>query len=321
MSESAVPSAHASSAASAHTVDRARRTASLALALGVFAIGWSAILVRWSGVSGMVSAFYRLAFASLVLIPYRAYAHRGERSHRTRTSSKAQRAAIIAGVVFAADLAFFNSAIMMTNAANATLLGVNAPIFVGLGTWLLTGKRPSHRFWIGFAVAFVGMIAIVGADVVIHPSFGFGDVLAVLGALSYGGYLLYVQRARSEMDTLTFSAWCVTSGAITLLIVCLIARQPLWGFSAQTWASLIGLALVAQLIGHLFIAYALGHVPVTLSSIVLLAQAPITALLAWPLLGEHIRAGQILGGALVLAGIAIVNVNRTTARSESVAAD
>ncbi len=290
----------------------------MALAAGVFAIGWSAILVRWSGVSGMVSAFYRLAIASLVLIPYRAVTHRAD---RVRTSRFARRAAIIAGIVFAADLAFFNSAIMMTNAANATLLGVNAPIFVGLGAWLFTGKRPSNRFWIGFAVAFLGMIAIVGADVVLHPSFGFGDLLAVLGALSYGLYLLYVQRARTEMDTLTFSAWCVGSGALTLLIVCLVARQPLWGFSAKSWASLIGLSLITQVFGHLLVAYALGHLPVTLSSIVLLAQAPITAILAWPLLGERIRAGQLVGGALVLAGIGVVNVNRAVRKVDADAAD
>lgn len=290
----------------------------MALAAGVFAIGWSAILVRWSGVSGMVSAFYRLAIASLVLIPYRAVTHRAD---RVRTSRFARRAAIIAGIVFAADLAFFNSAIMMTNAANATLLGVNAPIFVGLGAWLFTGERPSNRFWIGFAVAFLGMIAIVGADVVLHPSFGFGDLLAVLGALSYGLYLLYVQRARTEMDTLTFSAWCVGSGALTLLIVCLVARQPLWGFSAKSWASLIGLSLITQVFGHLLVAYALGHLPVTLSSIVLLAQAPITAILAWPLLGERIRAGQLVGGALVLAGIGVVNVNRAVRKVDADAAD
>jgi drug/metabolite transporter (DMT)-like permease len=78
--------------------------------------------------------------------------------------------------------------------------------------------------------------------------------------------------------------------------------------------ALIALALTAQVIGHLFVAHAMGRLPATLSSIVLLGQAPITALLAWPLLGERIRAGQIVGGALVLAGIVVVNATRQRLR-------
>jgi drug/metabolite transporter (DMT)-like permease len=76
------------------------------------------------------------------------------------------------------------------------------------------------------------------------------------------------------------------------------------------WAALFGLALATQLVGHLLVAYALGHMPVTVSSIVLLLQAPLTALFAWPALGERIRLGQAMGGLLVLAGIGVVNLNR-----------
>ena len=283
-----------------------QRRAALSLAIGVFGIGWSAILVRWSGVSGLVSAFYRLAFAAMVFVPWRLLAPR----RTTPASPAAVRAAIIAGVLFAADLAFFNSAVMATSAANAALLGVNAPIFVALGAWWLHGERPTVRFWAGFLVSLAGMIAIVGADVLVHPSLGFGDLLAVAGALCYGIYLVYVQRGRAGMDTLTFSAWSTGIGAACLLPVCLLARQPLVGFSGRSWGALIALALASQVIGQLFVAHALGMLPATLSSIVLLAQAPITAILAWPLLGERIRPGQILGGALVLAGIAVVSVER-----------
>ncbi|HEX4684081.1 MAG TPA: DMT family transporter [Gemmatimonadaceae bacterium] len=287
------------------------RAASFALALGVFGIGWSAILVRWSGVSGMVSAFYRLLFAAFVLLPWFAL----RRSRRAPPTAAAKRAAVFAGIVFAADLAFFNSSIMITSAANATLLGVNSPVFVAIGAWLLYGERPGIRFWIGFALSLIGVASIVGTDVVLHPKLGFGDALAVTGAMCYGVYLLYVQRARGSMDTLTFSTWCVCAGAVTLLPICLVAHEPLWGFGARTWASLIGLALATQLMGHFFVAYALGHLPVTLSSVVLLAQAPLTALLAWPLLGEPLRLAQIIGGLLVLSGIFVVNSARRAGSS------
>ena len=287
-----------------------RRRAYVSLALGVFAIGWSAILVRWAGTSGMVSAFYRLTFATLVFIPWRLTAER-KASPVTR---EARRAAIFAGVFFAADLAFFNSAVMETSATNATLLGVNAPIFVAFGAWLMYGEKPTSRFWFGFLLAFVGMVAIVGADVLIHPSLGYGDLLAVAGALCYGGYLLYVQRARESMDSLTFITWSASVGALCLLPVCLLSRQQMSGFSIAAWSSLIVLALSAQVIGHLLVAHSMGRLPATQSSIVLLAQAPLTAILAWPLLGERIRLGQIVGGALVLAGIMVVNLTRFSRR-------
>jgi drug/metabolite transporter (DMT)-like permease len=294
------------------------RSAAIGLAIGVFAIGWSAIFVRWSGTSGMVSAFYRLAFAAIVLVPWHLATSRG----KPAPSLAARRAAVIAGIVFAADLAFFNTAIMMTNAANATLLGVNAPIFVAIGGWMLYGEKPTARFWVGFALALAGMVYIVGKDVVLHPTFGLGDVFALAGAAFYGAYILYVQRARTGMDTLTFSTWCVCAGAVSLLIVCVIARQPMLDIDARGWAALVGLAVATQLVGHLLVAYALGHLPATVSSIALLAQAPLTALFAWPTLGERITLSQTVGGVLVLAGIGVVNVNRVrTTRVAAVVAE
>lgn len=304
MSAPAQADSDASLASAPHGPSRGR--AGVSLAIGAFGIAWSAILVRWSGVPGLVSAFYRLAFAAAVFVPWRLAAPR----RSTRSTPAAIRNAIIAGILFGADLAFFNSAVMQTSAANATLIGVNAPIFVALGVWVLRGERPTTRFWLGFALALAGMVSIVGTDVVLHPRLGLGDALALAGAACYGFYLLYVQEARMGMDTLTLTAWSTGVGAAGLWIVCLIARQPLLGLGVRAWASLIGLALASQIVGQLLVAHALGRLPATVTSIVLLSQAPATALLAWPLLGEPIRGGQALGGALVLAGIVVVTFAR-----------
>jgi drug/metabolite transporter (DMT)-like permease len=286
----------------------------VSLAIGAFGIAWSAILVRWSGVPGLVSAFYRLAFAAAVFVPWRLAFPR----QSTRSTPAAWRAAVIAGVLFGADLALFNSAIMMTSAANATLIGVNAPIFVALGAWVIRGERPTARFWLGFAFALAGMVSIVGADVLLHPRLGLGDALALAGAAAYGWYLLYVQEARAGMDTLSLTAWSTGIGAAGLWIACLIARQPLVGFGPRAWTALVALALVSQVVGQLLIAHALGRLPATVTSIVLLSQAPATALLAWPLLGEPIRLGQLVGGALVLGGIVVVTRARIPGASASV---
>jgi len=283
-----------------------QRRAYLSLGLGVFAIGWSALLVRWAGTAGMVSAFYRLAIAAILLSAWRAIS---SPTHAPPTP-EARRAAIIAGIFFGVDLALFNTAVMTTTAMDATLLGSNSPIFVALGGWLMYRERPTARFWMGFLIAIVGVTSIVGADILVHPSFGLGDVFAVAGAACYGVYLLFIQRSRVGMDSLTFSIYATSIGALCVLPICLITGQKMIGFSATSWAALVGLALVAQVGGHWLVAHSMGRLPATSSSIVLLGQAPMTALLAWPLLDERPRPGQILGGVLVLAGIMVVNLTR-----------
>jgi drug/metabolite transporter (DMT)-like permease len=283
-------------------ISRARAYA--ALALGVFAIGWSALFVRWSAVPGWTSAFWRMTLAQLVFVPWALAARpRGA----PRPSRAAVVAAVVAGVFFATDLALFNTAVMVSSAANATLLGTNAPIFVALGAWLLYRDRPTRSFWVGFGLSFAGMLAIVGTDLLRHPRLGLGDAFAVGGAACYAGYLLYVRRSRLELDALTFSAISGVTAALTLLVICLVIGTPLRGFSAGSWWALLGLALVTQVVGHLSVAYALGKLPVSVTSIALLGQAPITAVLAVPLLHEWLSPLQLLGGALVLAGIYVVN--------------
>src|SRR6476469_2664479 len=124
-----------------------------ALAGGVFAIGWSALFVRWSAVPGWTSAFWRMTIAQLVFVPWALGSRARQGAAAPPFTRDAVRAAIVAGVFFAADLAFFNTAVMVSSAANATLLGVNAPIFVALGAWLLYRERPTRRFWTGFALS------------------------------------------------------------------------------------------------------------------------------------------------------------------------
>ena len=272
------------------------------LAVAVICIAWSALFVRWAGVSGPASAFYRALVATLVLVPVWLI-----RGRRNRIGFRLVMLGVLAGVFFAFDLALFNSAVLDTSAANATLLGNNAPIIVGLASWLLFGKPPRAIFWIGLALALLGSAFIVGHDALNHANFGAGDAMAVGASIFFAAYLLTIERVRPQMDTLTLTALAVTASSVTLLLLCLIVRTPLTGYSMHAWMSLIGLGVVTQVGGYLAVTYALGHLPATVTSVGVLAQAPLTALLAIPLLGEPLIASQVAGGALVITGIYIVN--------------
>ena len=67
------------------------------------------------------------------------------------------------------------------------------------------------------------------------------------------------------------------------------------------------LGIFTQTIGWIAINYALGHLPAPITSVMLLGQVVLAALLAVPLLGEPIGASQLIGGAFILGGIVLVN--------------
>jgi drug/metabolite transporter (DMT)-like permease len=287
-----------------------RLKAYLALAVGVICIGFSAIFTKWADVPGTVSAFYRVAIATVVLaVPF---ALQGTRSAEGRAATRRLSPAIVwltalAGVFFALDLALWNTSLDFTSAANATLLGNTSTLWVSLGALLFFNEKLRRNFWAGMLLALLGALVIVGRDVFEHPSLGWGDLLSIGSSLFYAAYLLNTQRVRQRTGTLSFMWLSSVAATVLLLVYVLLMGQPLTGFSEQTWLSLAALALISHVVGWLAINYALGHLPAPLTAVTLLSQPVITALVAVPLLGEHLTLYQVGGGLLVLLGIYIVN--------------
>ena len=69
------------------------------------------------------------------------------------------------------------------------------------------------------------------------------------------------------------------------------------------WATLFGLAWISHALGQSLIAYALGHLPASFSSLVVLIQPVAAAFFGWLWLGEGLQPLQIAGGIVVLGGI------------------
>jgi drug/metabolite transporter (DMT)-like permease len=283
-----------------------------ALGVAVLGMSWSAIFIRWAAVPGPTSAFYRVFIAALVLGPLWTVSL--TTSSRVRQSLGAERLraaslAVLGGAFFGFDLALYNTAVMMTTATEATLFGNNAPFFVGLGTWLIFRRRPKPTYWTGLTLAAIGGATVMVAGLSPATSAGSlaGNFLALTASVFFAAYLLTTAHVREVLDTLSFSTLAIAGSVITLLTVCLVMGAPLGGFSRSTWAALLGLGLISQLATYFALAYALGHLPATSTSVGLLAQVPLTALLAVPLLGEPLHVAQAAGAALVLAGIYVVN--------------
>lgn len=274
----------------------------IALAAAILCIGWSAIFVRWTDVPGSVSAFYRMLIPAAILLPTFFFREKAKPLNRRSLGIIA-----LGGVFFALDLALYNSSILRTTAANATLLGNNTPIFVGLLTWLVFRRRPQAAFWFGLSMAVGGSLIILRSDLLQHTTFGLGDAMSMGAAAFFAMYLLATEEVRSTIGTLQFLRLAMISTTVALFLINILLGHSFRVTSGRTWLALVGLGLISQLGGYMALTYALGHLPATVTSISLLTQGPLTAVLAAIFLKEPLSGAQIAGGLLVLAGVGVAH--------------
>lgn len=273
----------------------------LALISGATIISTSPIVVKLAHVPGTSSAFYRVFIGFLTLVPWMLY------RRPSIPQGRAMWGVIAAGAFFGVDLIFWNESLMNAPAATASLLANSAPLWVGLASLFIFREHLSRAYWIGLALAMIGMVVVAQNAFAVTPQDMFGMLLAISASVCYAGYIVSTRYARGGVDTATFMAWSLAIASLIILPVAFFLGKPLWGFTGQALGYILFLGIVTQTLGWLAINYALGHLPASITSVVLLLQVVLAALLAVPLLGEPIRLSQIVGGAFILGGIIMVN--------------
>ena len=282
------------------------------LGVGVLAISWSAVFVRWTRMPGLASAFWRMLVASGALWGVLAVRPAG----RQGLSRASLLLAGLGGVFFAGDIGLYNLSVLQTTAGGATFLGNNAPLVVGLLTWGLTRRAPPGRFWVALGLQTAGALCIVWVDRGAMARRAHGDGLALLTSVCFALYLLTTERLRARVDTLTLVALSSSASAAVLGAVALGIGVSLRVPSGVSLACVVGLGVVCQVTGYLCLTYALGHLPATVSSVVLRGVAPLTAAWARVCFRERMTLVQWVGGGLILLGIWVVGRGRRGARAE-----
>jgi len=275
----------------------------LALGTGILALSLSAMFVRWANAPGPVTAFYRLFFSIFLLLPFFVLRIKANPSIKSWSILFP----LLAGIFTACDLGLWTASLSYTTAANATLLGNTAPLWVALGTWLILKQKLTSAFWRGLGITLLGATLVMGTDFILHPRFGVGDAMAIFTGFFYGGYFLFTERSRIHFDPVSH-IWLVGIGAsLSLFIANRVLQYPLSGYPPRTWLVFLSTAVVSQIIGYMSLAYALGHLPASVVSPTMILQPVVTTLLAIPLRGEIPSIWQGIGGAIALVGIYVVN--------------
>jgi DME family drug/metabolite transporter len=278
---------------------------------GASLVGFSAIFVRWAmagGASPLTVGLYRMLFAlpgALIL----AARSGGVGSGRGR------RWAVGAGLAFSLDLVLWHEAMRETTAANATLLvGGLSPIWVALFSVVAFKRRTRFIGWLGQAVGFAGALVLALARGA-RAGNGRGEALAVAASVCYAAFTLAISKSRRTLNAPQALLWMSLGCLGCFALGALITGDPLRGFDARAWMSLVGLGLIVQLLAWWLNSWGLGHVDAATGAIALQMQQVATPFLAAWLLAEPLRPLGLAGGACILGGIVMVAAGSSPRRT------
>lgn len=282
-----------------------------ALLLGGCLIGCSPIFVRLSEVQSVSTAFWRLALAlvPLSLVSWRERSRDGAVGTAQPGKPRGVReiaTVALPGVLLGTELSVWHISLHLTSVANSTLLVNMAPIFVALYSWLFQGRTPSRLLVLALALTIGGVIILKGGFSAGSGSGSGawqGDLTAMLSAVLYASYILAVERARARFSASSIMMWGTSAAALCVLPAALLSEPTLLPQTWVGWAVLIGVAWLAQAAGQGLITFSLAWLPATFSSLTLLLQPVVAAILAWLLLHEPLTPWQIVGGLIVITGI------------------
>lgn len=281
-----------------------------AMIAAVLSIAWSPILIRFTDVAPAASAFWRLIFALPVLFAW-ARAE-GNRIGGAPISAILIRpgliAAVLAGVAFAGDLAFYHAALPLTSVANASFISNLAPVASVVAGFVLLRDRVRPLVLAALGVALVGVVITSGAH---HAGFsmGPGDLLATGAAFSYAFYLVALRVARGTRSAADVTLVSTIAAAGGLIAIALFEGGAFLPHSLRGWAVVIGLGLICQVLGQGLSAVGIGRLPASIVAIILLSHPILSAILAYFVFGEAVSLDQLIGGVLILGAVMMTRIN------------
>lgn len=258
-------------------------------------------LVRLSDTGPVATGAWRLILA----MPFLYLVARG-----TRQSPHWPRQTLIwmiagAALFYALDLAAWNAAILRTKLGNSTLFGNTGSIVFAVYGLILAARAPSPKQVIALSLALAGGALLMSGSYEVSARNFFGDLLALVAGLFYGGYLILVERVRTKLQPLPLLLLATLFAIPPLIFISLLLGERFW---PTDWTPLLLFALSSQVLGQGVLVYSIGVFPPLVVGLALLTQPVISAFVGWMVFGETLTATDIVGAVAIAAGLVLVRL-------------
>jgi drug/metabolite transporter (DMT)-like permease len=271
------------------------------LLVGNVALAFGPWLVRLADTGAVATGLWRLVLA----VPFLFIVARtvGQPLH------KPSRALVIiiavAALFYALDLAAWNAGIRMTKLGNATLFGNSGSfVFAIYGLWLAQ-RAPSSRQAVALLLAAGGSGLLMSGSYELSQRNFAGDLLTLVAGLLYGGYLVFIERARTHLQPMPLLILATLFAIPVLLVISLGLGERI---IPHDWTPLLIFAISSQVIGQGLLVYSIGTLPPLVVGLALLTHPAVAATVGWLAYGEGLSMTDLAGAAAIAAALVLVRM-------------
>lgn len=298
-----------------------RSSTSVGLVISVIAaatFGMSGAFVKplleagWSPAAAVTA---RALIGGLVLAPVAIISLRGKWSALWRARWRIVAMGLIG--VAGTQLVYF-AALQRIPVNTAILIEYMAPLLLVGFVWATSRRMPSAVVLIGSVVAVAGLVLVVspgGGDSFDLLGLGF----AALATVGCAIYYVVAARPSDELPAVALASGGLMLGGLVLGIAGAAGLVPftatfgavqLLGTMVSWWIPLLVVGVLATAVAYATSITATEMLGSRLASFAGLLEVIAAALYAWILLGENLSVPQLIGGVLILAGIAFVRAEK-----------
>ena len=209
----------------------------IGLLISIIAVSFASIFILSCQAPPLSIAFYRLLFTTLLIVPL-ILIRKKTRDELCRLPRTTLLIMIVIGVILAAHFSFWVTSLKMTSVASSVILVTAHPMLVAPLSFYFLKEKLSWINALGIA------ISLAGVGVLVIGNYGFaafgldtleGNILALLGGVAAGLYILGGRTLRKKVSTFTYAFVVYAVGTIALFIICLSLNAPVYNLAVSDY--------------------------------------------------------------------------------------
>ncbi len=188
-----------------------------------------------------------------------------------------------------------------------------SPAFIAILGWMILKEKLNFLQSSGIVLAMIGVLAVVSKGdftTLTSSKFGtYGDFLILISAVNWAVFSILSRRGLKNHPSTRMTFWVMTIGWLITSVAFFVGRQytEIQLLDARGWVAMIFLGIFTTGLAYIAWFDALSQLPAAQTGAFLFVEPLTSMVVAAVILNEAITWASILGGAIILVGIWLVN--------------